>query len=69
MGHVSQDAPSVQMIESPVYYHSDHDRPDVVPASWLEAVGRAYAMLIDRVNKLDRDQLVGKPGVMRTAGQ
>jgi hypothetical protein len=61
MGQASLDAPSVQMIESPAFYHTDQDTPAVVPAAGLEAVGRAYAKLIDQVNKLDRAQLSGKP--------
>jgi Peptidase family M28 len=61
MGQASLDAPSVQMIESPAFYHTDQDTPAVVPAAGLEAVGRAYAKLIDQVNKLDRGQLIGKP--------
>jgi hypothetical protein len=58
MGHVSKDAPSMQLIESPNFYHSDHDRPDVVPASGLEAVARAFARIIDRVNRLDRRDIL-----------
>ena len=61
MGQASLDAPSVQMIESPAFYHTDQDTPAVVPAAGLEAVGRAYAKLIDQVNKLDRAQLIGRP--------
>jgi hypothetical protein len=58
MGHVARDAPSVQMIESPAWYHTDHDTPDVVPAPGLEAVARAYAKVIDQVNKLERRDLL-----------
>ena len=43
--------------ESPVYYHTDHDRPDVVPESGLEAAGRAYAKIVDEVNKVERRDL------------
>ena len=69
MGQASLDAPSVQMIESPAFYHTDHDTPDVVPASGLEAVGRAYAKLIDEVNMLDRRQLIGAPAATPSAGR
>lgn len=58
MGHVSRDAPSIQLIESPNFYHSDHDRPEVVPASGLEAVARAFAKIVDRVNELDRADIL-----------
>ncbi len=68
MGQASLDAPSVQMIESPAFYHTDHDTPEVVPSAGLEAVGRAYAKLIDQVNMLDRSQLIGKPAARSSAG-
>jgi hypothetical protein len=61
MGQASLDAPSVQMIESPAFYHTDHDTPEVVPVAGLEAVARAYAKLIDSVNQTDRRDLVGSP--------
>lgn len=57
MGAVSRDLPSVQLIVSPVYYHSDQDRPDIVPEAGLEAVVRAYAKIIDEVNRLERADL------------
>jgi hypothetical protein len=57
MGSVSRDLPSVQLIVSPLYYHSDHDTPDTVPAPGLAASARAYAKLIDRVNTMDREAL------------
>jgi hypothetical protein len=61
MGQASLDAPSVQMIESPAFYHTDHDTPEIVPASGLEAVARAYAKLIDSVNGTDRRNLSAPP--------
>ena len=45
-------------IGSAVYYHTDHDTVAVVPAAGLEAVARAYAKIIDQVNKLDRSSLM-----------
>jgi hypothetical protein len=69
MGQASLDAPSVQMIESPAFYHTDHDTPDIVPAAGLEAVGRAYAKLIDQVNKVDRRELLGTPPTTSTGGK
>lgn len=58
MGQVSKDAPSIQLIESPNFYHSDHDRPEVVPASGLEAVARAFAKIVDQVNRLERRDIL-----------
>ena len=58
LGAVAYDAPSLQTLVTPVYFTSDYDRPDVVPASGLEMVGRAYARIIDQVNRLSRAQII-----------
>ena len=54
---IQRDVPNVVIMESPVYYHTDHDSPDVVPAAGLEAAGRAYAKIVDQVNKVERRDL------------
>jgi len=51
MGAIDRIAPSLQLIHSPEIKHTDHDVPEIVPAVGLEAVGRAYAKIIDGVNK------------------
>jgi hypothetical protein len=58
MGVVARDAPSLQVIRSPVTKHTDSDVLGWVPAVGLEQVGRAYARIIDEVNKVDRRQLL-----------
>jgi hypothetical protein len=58
MGIVAKDAPSLQVIRSPVTKHTDSDVIGWVPAVGLEQTGRAYARIIDEVNKLDRRQLL-----------
>jgi hypothetical protein len=58
MGQVSRDAPSIQVIRSPEFKHTDLDTPDIVPAAGLESITRAYAKIIDQVNKLDRSNLL-----------
>ena len=58
MGAIAKLAPSIQLIRSPEAKHTDADIPEFVPAVGLEAVGRAYAKIIDEVNKLDRSALV-----------
>ena len=63
MGSIERDVPSLQLIESALYYHTDQDRPDYVPAAGLEAVARAYAKIIDDVNQLQRAELVPGPYV------
>ena len=50
MGAIDRIAPSIQLIHSPEIKHTDHDVPEIVPAVGLEAVGRAYAKIIDGIN-------------------
>ena len=57
MGAVARDLPSIQIIRSPEVKHTDRDTPDWVPEVGLEAVGRAYAKIIDEANELDRQDL------------
>jgi hypothetical protein len=58
MGAIARLAPSVQLIRSPESKHTDADIRAFVPSSGLEAVGRAYAMIIDGANKLERPELL-----------
>lgn len=58
MGAIARLAPSVQLIRSPESKHTDADIRAFVPSSGLEAVGRAYAKIIDETNKLDRKDLL-----------
>ncbi len=70
MGTVARDAPSIQVITSPEVKHTEQDTPDWVPASGLEQIARAYARIIDEVNKLDRRQIVAEPaGTNSAAGR
>jgi hypothetical protein len=57
MGHIERDAPSIQVIDSPEIKHTDGDIPERVPDAGLAAVARAYAKIIDEVNKVDRKDL------------
>ncbi|MEZ5286421.1 MAG: hypothetical protein R2712_16750 [Vicinamibacterales bacterium] len=61
MSHIDRDAPSIQLIESALYYHTSADQPDYVPNPAMEAVARAYAKIIDEVNALDRSALLAEP--------
>lgn len=58
MGRIFRLAPSLQVIRSPELKHTDADVPELVPAVGLAAVGRAFAKIIDEVNKLDRKMLL-----------
>jgi len=62
------DAPGIEVIESNAFYHSDEDKPDIVPAAGLESITRAYAKIIDDINKLDLKDIVDAP-VPSTAGR
>jgi hypothetical protein len=48
-----QLAPSLQLIEGNLYWHTDRETAEFVPATGLAASTRAYAKIITDVNKLD----------------
>jgi Peptidase family M28 len=54
-------APSLQLIEAPLIYHTDLDRSDMVPADGLERATRTFAIIIDQVNKLSLAALRASP--------
>ena len=58
MGDIYQYAPSVQLIEANMLYHSDHETSETVPANGLEQSTRAYAKIIDEVNRFDIKDLM-----------
>jgi len=60
MGPIGRVVPSIQLITSPFYYHSDHDRASDVPEAGLERVARAYAKIIDQANAMQRAELRGQ---------
>jgi hypothetical protein len=55
--HVYRQAPSFHVIDH-IFYHSDADTEDLVPASGIEAVTRAYLKIIDGVNRMEIRDLV-----------
>ena len=69
IGQVARDAPSIQVITSPEPKHTEEDTEEWVPAAGLEQVGRAYARIIDEINKLPRRDLLPAAGRGNTAGQ
>ena len=58
MGAIFRLRPSLQIIRSPENKHTDADVPELVPAVGLEAVGRAFAKIIDEANKIDMAALL-----------
>ena len=70
MGAIFRLAPSLQVIRSPELKHTDADVPELVPAVGLASVGRAFAKIVDEVNKLDRKLLVPEtPTTTASAGK
>lgn len=57
IGPFAREVTSIQLLDSPVYHSSDHDRADIVPAPGLEAVARAYASIIDQTENMSRADL------------
>jgi len=53
-------APGIEVIESNEFYHSDMD-VNTVPAAGLEGIARAYAKIIDEVNRLPLSALRAAP--------
>ena len=57
MGRYYQYAPSLQVIDTGLYWHSDHETADIIPPTELSAVTRAYAKIIADVNTLEMKDL------------
>jgi len=64
LGVVYTDAPSVHIIDHAIY-HTDLDTPALVPEPGLEAAVRAFARIIDDVNKVE----IGALRASRTSDQ
>jgi hypothetical protein len=58
MGPYYQLAPSLQLIEGNLYWHSDRETAEVVPPTGLAASTRAYAKIITDVNQLGLKDLL-----------
>jgi hypothetical protein len=61
MGSLARDVPTMQVITSPEIKHTEQDTPEWVPSAGLEQIARAYARIIDDVNRLERRQLLPAP--------
>jgi hypothetical protein len=53
MGRYQTLAPSMQVIDTGLYWHSDHETPEIIPPTGLAAVTRAYAKIITDIDRLD----------------
>ena len=61
IGPYYQLAPSLQLIEGNLYWHSDRETADVVPPTGLAASTRAYAKIISDINQLGLKELQRPP--------
>jgi hypothetical protein len=53
ISRVYQLVPSFGVINVDTYYHTDHETPETVPWTGLGSITRAFAKIIDDVNKVD----------------
>jgi hypothetical protein len=61
--------PVVQGSDYNTYFHTDADTAETVPWTGLESTTRAYAKIIDGVNRLDLKDLQRAPEVLPTGGR
>jgi Peptidase family M28 len=64
LGQVFTDAPSFHIIDQ-IVYHTDMDTLNVVPAAGLEQSAHVFARIIDDVNKVEMNALLGAPVTTR----
>jgi peptidase M28-like protein len=64
LSQLFQDAPSFHIIDHTVY-HTDMDTLSAVPAAGLEQSAHVFAKIIDDVNKVDLNALLGAPVTTR----
>ena len=57
LGAFFRGVPGVATSEFYHYFHTDQETPEVVPWTGLEATTRAYARIIDEVNKVPLTEL------------
>ena len=56
LSQVYQEAPGVHVIDH-IFYHTDMDTEEFIPPTGLESTTRAYAYLIDEVNRLELSEV------------
>ncbi len=57
IGRIYQFAPAIQLIDTGLYWHSDHETADIIPPTGLEATTRAYAKIIREIDAVDLKDL------------
>jgi len=62
IGRIQNLAPSMQLIDTGLYWHSDRETADIIPESGLAAVTRAYAKIVTDINAVElKDLSRGQP--------
>ncbi len=61
MGRYQNLAPSMQVIDTGYYWHSDFETPEIIPPTALAAITRAYAKIITDVNALNLEDVQRPP--------
>jgi hypothetical protein len=69
MGRYQTLAPSMQVIDTGYYWHSDHETPEIIPPTALAAITRAYAKIITDLNLVEIKALQRPPSVSVGGGQ
>ena len=54
--HFTSVTPVVALVEAPLMYHTSADSPEYVPAQGLERTARAFAYLLDQVDRVSREE-------------
>ena len=57
IGRIQNLAPSMQLIDTGLYWHSDRETSDIIPESGLAAVTRAYAKVVTDINAVELKDL------------
>jgi Peptidase family M28 len=57
IGRIYQNSPSIQLIDTGLYWHSSYETPDIIPANALANVTRAYAKIITDIAAVDLKDL------------
>jgi hypothetical protein len=57
IGRIQDLAPSIQLIDTGLYWHSDHETSDIIPESGLAAVTRAYARIVTDIQAVALEDL------------
>jgi hypothetical protein len=61
IGRIYQFSPSIQLIDTGLYWHSDKETTEITPAPALANITRAYAKIIARTDRLPLSELQRPP--------